>query len=70
MCFCFYKINLLFLNFFLNKGEKAFFLKPNERLENGIQDVYVLTEDQGLVLKAIEAFEDQQVKNYSLLYKL
>ncbi|XP_028519240.1 major vault protein [Exaiptasia diaphana] len=43
----------------LVKGEKSFFLMPGEKLESGIQDVYVLGEDEGLILKAHEAFIDQ-----------
>ncbi|XP_015912405.1 major vault protein isoform X2 [Parasteatoda tepidariorum] len=42
----------------LVKGEKSFFMKPGERLESGIQDVHVLSENEGLVLKAREAFLD------------
>uniref|UniRef100_A0A671MY46 Major vault protein n=1 Tax=Sinocyclocheilus anshuiensis TaxID=1608454 RepID=A0A671MY46_9TELE len=38
------------------KGERSFFLRPGEHLENGIQDVYVLSEEEGLVLRAVEAF--------------
>uniref|UniRef100_A0A8D0CST2 Major vault protein n=1 Tax=Sander lucioperca TaxID=283035 RepID=A0A8D0CST2_SANLU len=37
------------------KGERSFFLQPGERLEQGIQDVYVLSEEEGLVLRAVEA---------------
>ncbi|KAJ8250927.1 hypothetical protein GJAV_G00214840 [Gymnothorax javanicus] len=40
------------------KGEKSFFLQPGESLEEGIQDVYVLSEEEGLVLRATEAFMD------------
>ena len=29
------------------KSEKSFFLQPNERLERGIQNVFVLGEDKG-----------------------
>lgn len=43
----------------LVKGEKSFFLLPGERLERGIQNVYILGEDEGLILKANEAFSDQ-----------
>ncbi|CAF1639456.1 unnamed protein product [Adineta ricciae] len=43
-------------------GEKSFFLQPGEKLENGIQDVYILGEDEGIILKCIEAFEDEQAK--------
>ncbi|XP_069044490.1 major vault protein [Lepisosteus oculatus] len=42
------------------KGEKSFFLQPGELLEQGIQDVYVLSEEEGLVLKAVEAFMDTE----------
>ena len=39
-------------------GEKSFFLQPNEKLERGIQDVYILADDDGLVVKCLESFED------------
>lgn len=42
------------------QGERSFFLRPGERLENGIQDVYVLSEDEGLVLRAVETFADTE----------
>lgn len=42
----------------LIKGEKSFFLRPGEKLEKGTQNVYVLGEDEGLILKANEAFTD------------
>uniref|UniRef100_A0A8C2WG80 Major vault protein n=1 Tax=Cyclopterus lumpus TaxID=8103 RepID=A0A8C2WG80_CYCLU len=42
------------------KGERSFFLQPGEDLESGIQDVYVLSEDEGLVLRAVEAFNDTE----------
>jgi len=44
----------------LVKGEKSFFLQPGEKLERGIQDFYVLMEDEGLILKCNEDFEDEQ----------
>lgn len=40
------------------KGERSFFLRPGESLEAGIQDVYILSEDEGLVLRAVETFHD------------
>ncbi|XP_074023205.1 LOW QUALITY PROTEIN: major vault protein, partial [Numenius arquata] len=40
------------------KGEKSFFLQPGERLQAGIQDVYVLSEDEGLLLQALQAVKD------------
>ncbi|XP_030649466.1 major vault protein [Chanos chanos] len=40
------------------KGERSFFLRPGERLENGIQDVYVLSEEEGLLLRAQDEDED------------
>eukprot|EP00128_Syssomonas_multiformis_P004078 Colp12_sorted_trinity150504_noHs@22725 len=39
-------------------GEASFFLRPGERLERGIQNVYVLGENEGLILKANESFSD------------
>ncbi|XP_051988084.1 major vault protein-like [Xyrauchen texanus] len=42
------------------KGERSFFLRPGEHLEKGIQDVYVLSEEEGLVLRAVEAFVDTE----------
>ena len=42
----------------LVKGEKSFFLEPGERLEKGIQNVYVLGEDEGVIMKAIEEHTD------------
>ena len=47
----------------LVKGEISFFLQPGEKLERGTQDVYVLGEDEGLILRAIETFVDEKV-NY------
>lgn len=45
----------------LVKGEKSFFLKPGEKLEKGIQNVYILGEDEGLILRATETFTDGHV---------
>jgi len=42
----------------LVKGEKSFFLQPGEKLENGTQDVYVLSEDEGLIIRCLEAYSD------------
>ena len=42
----------------LVKGDIAFFLMPGERLEKGIQNVFVLGENEGLILRATEAFKD------------
>jgi len=42
----------------LVKGPTRFFLQPGETLEKGIQDVHILGEDEGLILKANEAFTD------------
>lgn len=40
------------------QGECTFFLRPGESLEKGIQNIFVLGEDQGLILKATEKFVD------------
>jgi len=43
----------------LRKGELTFFLRPGERLEGkGIQNIYVLGEEEALLLRAKVAFED------------
>jgi len=42
----------------LVRGERSFFLHPNEKLEAGIQKVHVLREEDGLVLSCVEEFED------------
>ena len=41
------------------QGERSFFLLPGERLMKGIQNVYVLGEDEGLILRATESFKDE-----------
>ncbi|PVD32862.1 hypothetical protein C0Q70_08309 [Pomacea canaliculata] len=46
----------------LIKGERSFFLLPGEQLEKGIQNVYILGEDEGLILRANEAFKDGSVE--------
>ncbi len=47
----------------LVKGEKTFFLQPGERLAKGIQDVYVLEEDEGLILRCTESFKEDGVSD-------
>ena len=42
----------------VRKGRASFFLHPGESLEGGIQKVYVLGEQEALLLRATEAFED------------
>jgi len=46
----------------LRKGELSFFLNPGERLESGIQNVYVLTDEEALLLRAKENFFDEKEK--------
>merc|ERR1719192_2264170 len=45
----------------LVKGEKSFFLQPGENLEDGIQEVFILGENEGVVLRSNEAFTDEFV---------
>lgn len=40
-------------------GPESFFLQPGESLERGIQAFFVLGEDEGLILRAQESFEDE-----------
>jgi len=42
----------------LRRGETTFFLQPGERLEDGIQNAYVLSADESLLIKCNEAFMD------------
>ncbi|EDQ86973.1 uncharacterized protein MONBRDRAFT_10492 [Monosiga brevicollis MX1] len=42
----------------LVKGPASFFLQPGETLEKGVQDVFVLGEDEGIILRAAETFKD------------
>jgi major vault protein len=42
----------------LRKGEVSFFLRPGERLEDGIQNVHILDSEEALLLRAREAFVD------------
>jgi len=44
----------------LRKGELSFFLKPGEKLENGTQPIYVLAEEEALLLRAKENFVDER----------
>ena len=56
-------------HFFSFQGEKSFFLRPGERLENEIQSVYILGEDGGLILRAIEEFEEENKVKVYLVFK-
>jgi major vault protein len=40
----------------LRKGEATFFLRPGEKLEAGIQNVYILGSEEALLLRAREAY--------------
>mmetsp|Transcript_36453 Transcript_36453/g.57171 ORF Transcript_36453/g.57171 Transcript_36453/m.57171 type:complete len:855 (-) Transcript_36453:87-2651(-) len=46
----------------LRKGEVSFFLNPGERLEGGVQSVHVLSEEEALLLSALERFKDGDVE--------
>jgi len=45
----------------LRKGPATFFLNPGEALESGIQDVHVLGEEEALLLRAKETYQDGEV---------
>jgi major vault protein len=47
------------------KGEVSFFLLPGETLENEVEEVYVLAEDEALLLQSVESFEDGDSKRAS-----
>jgi len=42
----------------LRKGETSFFLQPGETLESGIQNIFILGQDEALLLRAREAFSE------------
>lgn len=44
----------------VRKGEASFFLQPGERLEAGIQNVFVLGEEEALLLRAREEYKDEK----------
>lgn len=45
----------------LVKGEVSFFLQPGEQLEKGIQEIFILGDNEGIVLRALEGFKDEFV---------
>jgi len=47
----------------LRKGPASFFLQPGERLEAGIQNVYVLAAEEALLLRARELYVDGDIKH-------
>jgi major vault protein len=48
----------------LRQGPVSFFLRPGERLEQGIQNVYVLSGEEALLLRAKESYKDaENVRN-------
>lgn len=53
----------------LRKGEREFFLQPGEELmDHKIRDIYVLTEDEGLLLKAKSPYEDYKPGDVWMIY--
>lgn len=46
----------------LREGPVSFFLKPGERLDGGIQNCYLLQNDEAIILAAIDEFEDKSGK--------
>ena len=60
MKFNFFLIKIFICNRNLLWEKNHFFFNLVKNLENGIQDVYILGEDEGVILKCIEAFQDQQ----------
>jgi major vault protein len=48
----------------LRRGPISFFLRPGERLEAGIQNIYVLTEEEALLLRAKEEFVGEDGKRH------
>ncbi|CAI5790916.1 Major vault protein [Podarcis lilfordi] len=51
------------------KGEISFFLQPGEWLEQGIQDVYILSEEEGLLLRALRPLEETNEDGEEVTHK-
>ena len=49
----------------LRRGPTNFFLHPGEVILSGIQDVHILSEDQALLLRAREAYVDENGESHS-----
>ena len=43
------------------RTNQSFFLSPGEQLEKGVQSVYVLSEEESLLLTAVEKYDDKGV---------
>ena len=56
--------------FLCPQGEKSFFLQPGEQLQAGIEDVYVLSEDEGLLLQALQTIKDADEVTLKLISSL
>ncbi|VDN12753.1 unnamed protein product [Dibothriocephalus latus] len=54
----------------LIQGEKAFFLMPGECLDDGIKNVYVLGQNEGIILRAMESFQDGNTVGLSRFFIL
>ena len=52
----------------LIRGPKTFFLNPGETLEGGIKKNYILSDDEGLLLKAVESFEDKKPGDWWMVF--
>ncbi|KAF6779027.1 hypothetical protein AHF37_01570 [Paragonimus kellicotti] len=48
----------------LVRGEKSFFLKPGETLENGVQQATILQANEGIILKANQGFHDEVITTH------
>ena len=51
------------------KGEKSFFLQPGELLESGIEDIYILGDDEGIVLRSLVEYEDKQTDKSQAVHR-
>lgn len=47
----------------VRKGRTSFFLHPGESLEEGIQEIYVLSDQEALLLRAVEVFNEVEGDN-------
>eukprot|EP01087_Luapelamoeba_hula_P005225 TRINITY_DN152_c0_g1_i3.p1 TRINITY_DN152_c0_g1~~TRINITY_DN152_c0_g1_i3.p1 ORF type:complete len:828 (+),score=160.85 TRINITY_DN152_c0_g1_i3:149-2632(+) len=52
----------------LRKGPDSFFLRPGERLEQGIQNIHVLGSEEAILLRAVEAYGEKQPGDRWMIY--
>jgi len=52
----------------LRKGPASFFLRPGERLEQGIQNIHVLGAEEAILLRAVETYGEKKPGDRWMIY--